>query len=268
MAQLDFTYDNALSCEVAYHNGYRIKAVRDECPSNPFEEHDGHLPMLYQYGGDRDGNLRGGYECPDNVPGMAISRPFDGLNDELVVHLQHNFAKVLGSTVYDLLECYASSDDLTKHSGDADVLRDVFREALGDIGNLSDRLDKLAELHDLLGATTLRHESCGYSQGDWTSLLLVAKPEAVAKLGITDPAGALEAQAKLYDAWAWGDCYGYIVEKPLEVDEDGDVLEWEEIASCWGYYGSDHDESGLAEAAWEVLPDTPAPVPSEEHAHA
>lgn len=256
---LDFTFDNVENCEVAFHNGYRIRAVQDDSPINPFEDHDGHLPMLYQYGGDRSDNLRGDYECPRDLPGMAISRPFDGLGDELVVHLQHNFAKVLGSTVYALLECYGTDEPVKHATVDyADVLRDVFRSSLGD-NYASERLDKLAELHELLGATVLRHESRGYCQGDWASLLLVAKPEQIAHLGISDAAAALEAQAELYDAWAWGDCYGYVIEAPAAVDEDGDVTEWEEIE-----HGSDHDKSGLAEAALECVPDEAPVMPTYE----
>jgi len=42
-------------------------------------------------------------------------------------------------------------------------------------------------------------------------------------------------------------------------DASGDYIA-EEIDSCWGYYGSDHDKSGLAEAALSALPDETPPL--------
>lgn len=47
-----------------------------------------------------------------------------------------------------------------------------------------------------------------------------------------------EDEVELYNEWASGNCYGYIV-----TDKHGD-----EVDSCWGYIGSDAIRSGLAEA--------------------
>jgi hypothetical protein len=48
----------------------------------------------------------------------------------------------------------------------------------------------------------------------------------------------LEAEVKTYDDYIRGNVYGFRV-------LDGE----EELDSCWGFYGSDHKESGLMEAA-------------------
>jgi hypothetical protein len=57
-----------------------------------------------------------------------------------------------------------------------------------------------------------------------------------------DMVADLEAQADLLGSWAFGDVCGYVIESP-----DGEHLD-----SCWGFYGSDFEKSGLAEAATEA----------------
>jgi hypothetical protein len=69
----------------------------------------------------------------------------------------------------------------------------------------------------------------------------------------------MQGQANLYGYWAWGDVYGYVIEKRCVCagDPDDDVEDdWEEIedGSCWGYFGSDHSESGLEDSALSCLP--------------
>lgn len=92
----------------------------------------------------------------------------------------------------------------------------------------------------------------------------------------------LKPTAQLYEDWAFGNVYGYIVEKDIgvrpEFDEYGKCSnaallpynngllpdqddeyepEWVEVpdGSCWGFFGTDFDASGLAEAALECIPD-------------
>jgi hypothetical protein len=52
----------------------------------------------------------------------------------------------------------------------------------------------------------------------------------------------LLAEVMTYDQYLTGDVYGFIVE---ERDEDDDS-DWEETDSCWGFYGSDVRENGMA----------------------
>lgn len=49
----------------------------------------------------------------------------------------------------------------------------------------------------------------------------------------------MEATLKMYDSYLRGDVYGYVI------DEDGD--------SCWGFIGSDYEESGLLESAHNAV---------------
>jgi hypothetical protein len=53
----------------------------------------------------------------------------------------------------------------------------------------------------------------------------------------------LDAEVETYDQYLRGDVYGYVVR-----DSDG-----EEVDSCWGYYGYDHEQSGLKEAARNII---------------
>jgi hypothetical protein len=52
---------------------------------------------------------------------------------------------------------------------------------------------------------------------------------------------ALRAEVAVYDAYLTGSVYGFIVEE-LEGDD------WEEVDSCWGFYGDDIHENGIADS--------------------
>ena len=56
----------------------------------------------------------------------------------------------------------------------------------------------------------------------------------------------MDATIELYSAWAWGDVYGV----SEIVDEQGNELE---DGSCWGFYGTDHEKTGLLEHAKSVI---------------
>ena len=43
-----------------------------------------------------------------------------------------------------------------------------------------------------------------------------------------------------------GEVYGFIVERKPLVSKDDDA-KWEEVDSCWGFYGDNHDENGMSE---------------------
>ena len=73
---------------------------------------------------------------------------------------------------------------------------------------------------------------------------------------------AMKGEIEVYDYYIRGEVYGYIVYKAATIehrnvvtDETWKTEEWEEEDSCWGYYGYEHDESGLLDGALECLPD-------------
>lgn len=55
----------------------------------------------------------------------------------------------------------------------------------------------------------------------------------------------MRAEVKTYDQYLTNDVYGYIITKP-EPDEDG---EFEELDSCWGFYGEEAAKEAGHEAA-------------------
>lgn len=74
-------------------------------------------------------------------------------------------------------------------------------------------------------------------------------------------AGAPEGSADMseYRAWCEGDVWGYVVEKNVTwttEDDFPDMATWENVDSCWGFYGSDGENGKYLRAtAREALRD-------------
>lgn len=247
MTELTWDYDQQLDCEVAYLRGYRIRAERDDDACNPFEEWDGNWPIAIYY----DGSIKS-YERTKGAPIRDVLSRF---NDAQLVFNQKHIDKVLeAGPFYD-----GETDKLVKWVHDPNWLREAFEEALGYVSD-SALLDTYEELYKLLGIPCYKTTSRGYSQGDWAEVLVVATPEAQAEFGCKEVTESdLKATADLYGCWAWGDVFGYIIERPV-FDEDGEIEDWVAACdhnSCWGFYGDDHDKSGLEEQALASVPDEP-----------
>lgn len=89
--------------------------------------------------------------------------------------------------------------------------------------------------------------SNGHSQGDSVLVFIAALPEWRERVGAPkNCADQCKTTFDLYTAWAWGDCYGVAsITRP-----DGTELE---DGSCWGFYGHDHEKSGLLEHCREAV---------------
>lgn len=227
---LSFDYDSARGEEIVSYGALTIRAVRDESPANPFTDWDCEPPLLVWY----DGSL--------TEYGDGICEPLAAMSDSFISRRWRDIAAAL-----DIKPEIVSAEMRDRAKGEriADARRDYFESALAGwpICALSgsDYLAALAKLWAMQGVEALDSCSSGYSQGDYADVLAVAIPSWAKKVGAPRDTHKrqLEAAVKLYGAWAWGDVYGYVIDGP-----DGETLD-----SCWGYYGSDHDESGLAEAA-------------------
>lgn len=57
----------------------------------------------------------------------------------------------------------------------------------------------------------------------------------------------LEGEVETYDNFITGSVYGYMIGVPD--DPDSDEPEYTEEGGCWGFYGYDHEKSGLFEQA-------------------
>lgn len=284
-SKLSWTYDNHAGEERAEYRGLRIRAVRDDHPSNPFKDQDGHWPMLVRTG-DRHSRNFDSYEGGD-----AYDNPIGIMTDEQLIHDQRALAEICGgyTSIGSLLNDYCSASELDEKYGedvrpvyyrDADLLRQAMELAFYDHVFRGDKLTKIAEVLKIAGIRVYTTTVRGYCQGDWAEVLVIAPPAKIAEFGVCIPELEMDAkadpeilkrdlerrddwvwdkvnerlmggQADLYAAWAFGDVYGYVVEAPVRLPDPDDEPEWEEIedGSCWGYYGTDHDESGLEEGA-------------------
>lgn len=69
----------------------------------------------------------------------------------------------------------------------------------------------------------------------------------IADQGITDPKLVINGEITEYRQWADGDVYGYVVEELTGWTNDDDAEKtmqtWEEVDSCWGYYGYEYASS-------------------------
>jgi hypothetical protein len=230
---------------VATYRGLTIEAIHDDHPENPFEDAESHWPMLVRSGNDRELVV---YE-PNRRDIDTVIQPLRRFNDHTLVLMQKHIAKALGVTIRELLGNFAHWLEEGEEDADwftnASLLRDMFDEEMCNV-EPRQRLEVIGALYEILEIPCWGGDVRGYSQGDWAEVLVVGVPELVSEWYGDKPDDwraekletALKAQADLYEAWAFGNCWGYIVRSP-----DG-----EELDSCWGYYG-DYDDSGLEDAA-------------------
>lgn len=222
--------------ETIEYRGCKICIHQDESPSNPFDEWDCEPPLLTYYGG-RHGYLKSYNDAPETwyevlhlLPSTCFER---GKRMELI--------KQLNVSTREFAE-------MRRDYGD-----DAYSEALSDqLGRKAEGWGTACEWFEMAewilnwgGIVAVCEQSTGYSQGDVTLCLAIATPEWVEKVGASADSlkRQMEGTIELYGQWAWGDVYGFTCE-----DETGEELG--EIGdSVWGFYGSDHEKSGLLEGA-------------------
>lgn len=240
---LHFEYMNN-GDSVASYRGLTIRAVQDSDASNPWTEWDGQPPLLWTSGDGLNDDAAGDIES-------VLGR----FGDYQLGRRWRELCQALGVDAAELeAEIKAERQPYlgTSHAGRlADWRRDKLESILAEMkpdgwrswGAACDYLAALESLWTLLGVPALDFQRNGYSQGDSVRGLLVATPDYLKASGASYAKPSdLESSADLFGAWAFGDVYGYVIES-----DDGEWLD-----SCFGYYGADFDESGLAEAATEA----------------
>lgn len=236
MAKLNFDWDDKRNVSVAYVPGFRVTAEQDSDARNPWKDMDCLPPLMSYY----DRSIQEYGDIPDPIAEMSdsfINRKWRELCD--IFDMPESEAR-------DLKSAYRYDCNI------AEVKRDLLNQWLdGESGQA--RVNLLRDLFNLIGWPTLSTTSRGYSQGDWADLLLVYTPAHAAACGVKFPRSAkakaaalrdLESSAKLWGYWAWGDVYGAVIEA-----WDGENVIGDPLESCWGFYGDDFDDSGLAEYA-------------------
>ncbi len=207
------------------YKGFEIEIHLDTDYANPFEDWDGEFPLMYEGGrnmgekdfsnGDIDRYLK--YYLSDN----QITRHMNKILT-LIEYYKGDF------------DCDYPLGEWTK-SERQDVLKDKLCEWT------TESLDNRASFCSEFGIKHYYGSSTGYSQGDYVAVFICWTPEFGKITGheyedVTDK--GLKGTKKLFDAWAWGDVYGYNIEELTGVS-----------GSCGGYFGSDNEKSGLMEAA-------------------
>jgi len=196
------------------HKGFNIDIIHDDSPMNPFTDWDCNLPLMKVY--DR--------YFEDYSKGDINEYLANILTDGQILRHQKEIAEAFEIDLEDFVEREFSKDD---------KISDIRYE----IENSQD-FDALEVICKLSKTPYLNTCSRGYSQGDYADVFTcyTSKFEEVTgckKAQIDEK--ELQSNVDLWGYWAWGDVYGYSID---EIDE-----------SCWGYYGDDHEKSGLLEDA-------------------
>ena len=102
--------------------------------------------------------------------------------------------------------------------------------------------DQLADLCELFKIPYLNTCSQGYGQGDYADIFICHTAKFEKQTGCTDTSEkSMQGSADLWGYWAWGDVYGF----NIEAEGFGD--------SCFGFYGDNHEKSGLLDMARESI---------------
>lgn len=238
--ELDFEIDS--QGEYAAQVGrYTVKIIREDYAESPWESWEGNPP--YIRAGERYG------ESPSEVGNFPdVLDIVGGWSREQAKEFARMFAADVGAqSIRELWKEMAESEGPFAAGSDiASKLFDMW-EIEAPSGN---PLDVYAAAFRVAGWTYLEHTSTGYSQGDYAELVFVWTPREIEKYGVPRDrlAESLESAAKLYDAWAWGDVYGYVIE-----DSEGETVD-----SCFGFYTQSPDtdeESGMLDYIRQNMPE-------------
>lgn len=242
-----------MNTETIEIDGYKVTIAQDEGPENPFEAWDCEPPIITYYGG-RHGYAKAYCDAPKTwwdilrlIPDEYFQR---GKRIAMIREYYSGTIREFAEEKRRVGEIDAFAESLCSSVG---AKPEGWRDAIAWF--------ELAEsLLNLAGIPCLYAQSNGYNQGDSTLVLVILTPEWLKKAGfdaVPDNAEEImQSAVDLYSTWAWGDVYGISsITAPGPMDEDGDETEGEEIedGSVWGFYGSDHEKSGLLESARESV---------------
>jgi hypothetical protein len=220
-----------MSEQIKLAHGYTATIEQDQFPENPFESRDTEPPIAVM-------NWERGRTRLNNYDGPEMDLP------ELLKLLEPRHWKH-GAHRRAILACLPFTAEDVKNEGE-DFRESVFElchklnpESWTEWREYFDAMEGIAKLAGIPFHSTV---SNGYCQGDSARVFVAATPEWRELVGA--PLETCERQCKaaadMWAAWAWGDVYGVseITGPDGEEIEDG---------SCWGFYGADHDASGLME---------------------
>ena len=246
---LSFGYVNDYTAEVARIGADHVAVVeRDQFASNPLE--DDYLPRMIVGAWERHGYymLPGSRDVSDAIPEFT--------EDQLREH---------GARIAAVFDCRTLLALVSEHSdrrwwarGEAvDAVNESVAQAVYSFDGLSDKLNLCEILLDMAGATVEQTRRTGYSPGD--GLTMLAWADDTDDITAEHREDALASAFDTMAAYAFGDTYEFAVfkyEPGAESLEELIASEFDALTpvdTCSGFYGTDHEKSGLADAIRETV---------------
>ena len=219
-----------MSEKIKLTHGYTATVEQDQFPENPFEFWDTEPPiavMNWERGRTRLNNYDG--------PKMDLEELLKLLEPR---HWQH------GAHRRAILACLPFENFKVEKGEDFresvfELCHNLNPESWTEWKEYFDAMEGIAELAGIPFYSTI---SNGYCQGHSARVFVAATPEWRELVGapLETCEGQCKTAADMWAAWAWGDVYGVSEITAPDGEEIGD-------GSCWGFYGADHDASGLME---------------------
>ena len=192
------------------YRGYEIQISYDTDAQNPFTEWDGQPAMRVQ---------AGRYAHRTEYNGSVADIIDESISEGQLIRNQKALMEILG----------LSPDDFKGEKKQYKI------ETLSNDILYAD-IEQLTSICKLFKIPHVS-ETQSYDQSTWAEVLIVSSKEWIQETGIRKKhiQRSLQASADLYQQYASGEVFGYNCE--------------EAEASCWGYYGDEHEKSGLMEEA-------------------
>lgn len=217
--------------ETVTYKGFSIDIVSDVSPLNPFEEWDC-LPCLL-VAGDR-------YATAYNDSNNYLNYLPELTREEIKANI-NTIKEIMGFKSFRQFWCNGARGYFPHCSNFVEVINDFLQIEYNDKSD-SERWSMLAEVLEIKGIQYYQTSVCGYVQGAYCDVIAIADNDYLERTGLSPNhrlTEGLEGACELYGFWAFGDVYGYVIP---EIEE-----------SCWGFYGDDHNKSGLLEYAKNAI---------------
>ena len=209
--------------ETIEHNEHIIQLCYDDSHDlNPFNDNDAMPAVVY------------------TNDGLTTYNDYNPVSPQLTDKQLRDNADLILQTMND--------PDFTKHTVKNKYNPDLFRQGIDDFieYGASDRetIELLYVLNQAAGIPCVLVDGHGYTQGDWHKILIMLDPGKLTDY--PDPDVTLQAMAKEYELWAYGNVYGYRVFKQNTCKCCGHTA-LEDIDSCWGFLCEQGD------ATWQYM---------------
>lgn len=119
----------------------------------------------------------------------------------------------------------------------------MYKEAMEMLNSDSDVHISPVSLYDHSGITMYLGSDKGWDCGTVGWIYADKKDFEHKENWREDAFECIKEEVKTYDQYLTGDVYGYIVEEYREEDDD-----WEEIDSCWGFFGDNIEANGMLDS--------------------